>query len=218
MKSTTTNKSLDLSLYLVTDRSLAGGRTTLEIIEQAVRGGVTAVQLREKQASTREFLREAQQVCSFLREHDVALIINDRLDVAMAIDADAVHLGQQDMPLETARKLVGSSMQIGISVESVDDALSAAAGGADYLGVSPVFDTPTKTDTAPALGLKGLAAIRRAVSLPLVAIGGLHAGTAQEVLRHGADGLAVVSAIVSAPSPQEAARELRNLIDAERAP
>lgn len=199
----------DYSLYLVTDRSLSLGRSTAEVVAEAIRGGVTCVQLREKSCSTREFVAEAKALEQLLRPLGIPLIINDRLDIAMAVGAEGVHLGQKDMMLQDARRILGKDRIIGISVESVEDALEAAADGADYLGVSPVFGTPTKTDTAAPLGLKGLAAIRAAVDIPLVAIGGINSTNCALVIDAGADGLAVVSALVSAPSPKDAATKLR---------
>ena len=206
-------KKVDYSLYLVTDRGLARGRSTLEIVQAAVNGGVTCVQLREKDCSTREFIEQALAIKHVLVARRVPLIINDRLDVALAVAADGIHLGQTDMPLETARKLAGPSMLIGISAESVQDAVEAQAGGADYLGVSPVYATPTKTDTASPLGLEGLREIRQRVKIPLVGIGGLNSANAAEAIRNGADGIAVVSAIVAADDPGAAAMNLRQLID-----
>lgn len=202
----------DLSLYLVTDRGLSLGRSTVDIVRAAVAGGVTCVQLREKECSTRQFVTEARAVRELLAGTGIPLIINDRIDVALAVGADGVHLGQTDMLIADARRLVGSSMLIGISAECVDDAVRAQAEGADYVGISPVFSTPTKTDTAPALGLEGVGLIRAAVSLPLVGIGGIDPGNAAEVIRAGCDGVAVVSAIVSAPDPQKAATELKTII------
>ena len=206
----------DLSLYLVTDRGLSLGRTTVDIVRAAVAGGVTCVQLREKECSTRQFVAEARAVRELLAGTGVPLIINDRIDVALAVDASGVHLGQTDMHIADARRVVGSSMLIGISAECVEDAVRAQAEGADYIGISPVFATPTKTDTAPALGLHGIALIRAAVSLPLVGIGGVKPGNAADVLRAGCDGVAVVSAIVSAPDPQQAAAELKAIIRAAK--
>ena len=203
---------IDYSLYLVTDRTLSLGRSTVEVVRAAIRGGVSCVQLREKGCSTREFMDEARLLKALLAGTGVPLFINDRLDVALAVGADGVHLGQNDLPIADARRLVGNRMIIGISAESVADAIRAEAEGADYIGASPVFTTPTKTDTAPPLGLDGLRAIRRAVQLPLVAIGGIDADNASQVLRAGADGLAVVSAIVSAPCPRTAAAGLRQRI------
>lgn len=204
---------LDYSLYLVTDRPLSRGRSTVEIVRAAVAGGVTCVQLREKACETREFLQEAEQLLPLLREHRIPLIINDRIDVALAIAADGVHLGQSDMPISMARKICGDSLIIGISAESTDDAVRAEKEGADYLGVSPVFATPTKKDTAPPLGLEGVAQIRELVDIPIVGIGGINHRNAQSVIQAGADGVAVVSAIVSADEPESAARRLRELID-----
>ena len=207
---------IDYSLYLVTDRTLSLGRSTVEVVRAAIRGGVSCVQLREKGCSTREFMDEARLLKALLAGTGVPLFINDRLDVALAVGADGVHLGQNDLPIADARRLVGNRMIIGISAESVADAVRAEAEGADYIGASPVFTTPTKTDTAPPLGLDGLRAIRRAVRLPLVAIGGIDADNAAQVLRAGADGLAVVSAIVSAPCPRTAAAAIRQQIETTR--
>ena len=211
-------KNIDYSLYLVTDRGLARGRSTIDIVKSAVEGGVTCVQLREKDCSTREFIEQALAIKHFLETRQVPLIINDRLDVALAVAADGVHLGQSDIQLETARKITGPSMLIGISAESVKDAVEAETGGADYLGVSPIYDTPTKDDTAPALGLKGLQEIRNRVKIPLVGIGGLNKSNAAEAIRNGADGIAVVSAIVSADDPAAAAMNLKQLIDKAKNP
>ena len=207
---------VDVSLYLVTDRSLSKGRATAEVVREAVAGGVTWVQLREKACGTREFLDEARAVKAVLQGTGVPLIINDRVDVALAVGAEGAHLGQQDMPISDARRLGPPGWIIGISAESVEDAVRAEGEGADYVGVSPVFATPTKTDHAPPLGLDGLRRMRAAVKLPLVAIGGIHAGNAREVVRAGADGLAVVSAIVAADDPRAAAEELRRGIAAAK--
>lgn len=207
---------IDYSLYLVTDRALSRGRPTAEIVRAAVAGGVTCVQLREKTGRALEFIEEAQALLAVLRPLGVPLIVNDRVDIALAVGADGVHLGQRDLPIAAARRLGPPSWIIGISAESVADAVRAEAEGADYVGVSPIFATPTKTDHAPPLGLEGLRAIRAATKLPLVAIGGIHAGNAREVICAGADGLAVVSAIVSADWPQAAAAVLRQEIAAAR--
>lgn len=203
---------INYSLYLVTDRSLSRGRTNLEIVRAAVKGGVSCVQLREKTCSTREFIAEARLLKQLLAADNVPLIINDRVDVALAVDADGVHLGQNDMAIEDARKLVGPSKIIGISAECLDHARAAQAAGADYIGISPVFSTATKTDTAPPLGLAGVRAMRQAVDLPLVGIGGIGPQNGGEVISAGATGIAVVSAIVSAVCPERAARDLRQTV------
>lgn len=199
---------LDYSLYLVTDRTLSRGRSTCAVVEAAVAGGVCCVQLREKHCSTREFIDEARQLLALLRPQKIPLIVNDRVDVALAIGADGVHLGQSDMHIRDARQLLGPQRIVGISAESLGDAIQAERQGADYIGVSPVFGTATKEDIAEPLGLVGLRRIRQAVKVPLVGIGGIHAGNAAEVMHSGADGVAVVTAIVSAQCPETSAREL----------
>ncbi|MCU0560591.1 MAG: thiamine phosphate synthase [Desulfobacterales bacterium] len=211
-------KTIDYSLYFVTDRGLSGGRATLDVVRAAVEGGVGCVQLREKACSTAEFIAQAAAIGGFLKSRGVPLFINDRLDVALAAGADGVHLGQKDMPLAMARAIAGRRLLIGVSAESVQDAVAAERGGADYVSASPIFATPTKTDTAPALGLEGLQAMRRRVNLPLIAIGGIHRGNAGEVIRGGADGVAVVSAIAAAAEPARAAQEiLREIRNARQA-
>jgi thiamine-phosphate pyrophosphorylase len=200
-----------LRLYLVTDQTLTRGRPLADVVAAAVQGGVTCVQLREKQLSTREFLAQALILKALLAPQGIPLVINDRIDVALACGADGVHLGQNDLPPDEARKLLPSGVFIGWSVESMDDVQQSAALPVDYLGVSPVFSTPTKTDTKDPWGLEGLAVVRAATPLPLVAIGGVHAGNARDVLRAGANGLAVVSAICAADDPQAAAAALRAL-------
>ena len=199
---------IDYSLYLVTDRALARGRPTAEIVQEAVAGGVTCVQLREKDCGTREFLAEARKLLAILRPLGVPLIINDRVDVALACGADGVHVGQRDMASEDVRRLMPGAL-IGLSVESVAQLEAAEAAPVDYYGVSPVFATATKADAAPALGLAGLERLRALTSRPLVAIGGIDAGNAAAVMAAGADGLAVVSALCAAADPAAAARVLR---------
>ena len=205
-----------LLLHLVTDRSLSLGRSLVEVVQEAVAGGVTCVQLREKSCSTREFLQEAEQLKKLLQPLGVPLIINDRVDIALAIGADGVHLGQSDMPICHARRLLGPDCLIGISAESLDDALVAEQQGADYIGISPVFRTPTKTDTAPALGLEGLSRIRERVLIPLVGIGGINLANARQVIDAGADGVAVVSAVMAAESPRQAVATIRGVLDLGR--
>jgi len=198
-----------LLLHLVTDRSLSQARSLVEVVAEAVAGGVTCVQLREKSCSTRQFLDEALALKALLQPLGVPLIINDRVDIALAVGAAGVHLGQSDMPISHARRLLGPDCLIGISAESMADALEAEQQGADYIGISPVFNTPTKTDTAPALGLEGIRRIRELARIPLVGIGGINLTNARQVLAAGADGVAVVSAIMAAESPREAAKVIR---------
>jgi len=199
-------------LYLVTDRGLCGPKDLIDVILKALQGGVACVQLREKEVSTRFFVEEAQKIKALMAPFKAPLIINDRIDVALAVGADGVHIGQADMPYAVARKLMGKRAIIGLSVETWEDVESAQALDVDYLGVSPVFETPTKTDTKGSWGLEGLSKIKAYSRHPLVAIGGLNASNAADAVRAGADCIAVVSAICSAFDPLEAARELHDTI------
>lgn len=207
---------IDYSLYLVTDEHLARGRSTETIVTAAVAGGVTCVQLREKNIGTRAFIAKAKELKSLLQPLGVPLIVNDRVDVALAAAANGIHLGQSDMTIEDARRIAGDDIIIGISAESLQDAIDAQAQGADYIGISPVFNTDTKKDIATPLGLEGISSIRQQTSIPLVAIGGINKGNIKSVIKAGADGIAVVSAIVSADSPEISARELLTLISNSR--
>ena len=207
---------IDYALYLVTDRSLAKGRALAEIVREAVAGGATCVQLREKDCGTREFLEEARALKEILKGTGVPLIVNDRVDVALAAGADGVHVGQGDMPIGDVLRLAPKGWIVGVSAESTEDAVRAEREGADYVGASPVFATATKADHAAPLGLEGLRRMRAAAKIPIVAIGGIHAGNAREVIWAGADGLAAVSAIVAADDPRAAAAEMRREIEAAR--
>jgi len=206
----------DLGLYLVTDRDLCLGRPVERIVEAALRGGVSCVQLREKCLPTRAFIETARSIKTILAPRGVPLIINDRVDVALAAGADGVHLGPGDMSYTDARRILGRGVIIGLSVESMDQALDAEVRDADYLGVSPIFATPTKPDIRTAWGLDGLGRLRTATSHILIAIGGINPANAAQVLEAGADGLAVVSAICSAPDPEAASRRLREAVDRHR--
>ena len=205
-------KPFDLSLYLVTDRPLSGGRDMAWIVREAAAGGVTMVQLREKECSTAEFIQLARELKAALAPLGIPLIINDRVDVALAVDADGVHIGQSDMPYATARKLLGKDKIIGLSVETMDEVIAANALDVDYIGISPVYATPTKTDTLTPFGLDGVDEVMRCSRHRCVAIGGMNRDTVGEVIAHGVEGVAVVSAIVAAPSPREAAAELAGII------
>ena len=202
----------DLLLYLCTDRLLAMGRSITQAVEQAIQGGVTMVQLREKDASTRDFYQVALEVQAITRRHGIPLVVNDRLDIALAIGADGVHLGQGDMPIEVARRLVGSRMFIGISAATAESALAAQKAGADYIGTGPVYPTGSKDDAGDAIGIAQLAAVCGAVSIPVVAIGGISAGNTPGIMESGADGIAVISAILSQPDITLAAKALRALL------
>ena len=198
-----------LRLYLVTDRPLSLGRDLAWIVEEAVAGGVTIVQLREKDIDTREFVALGLRLKEILTPLGVPLIINDRVDVALAVDADGVHIGQSDMPYDIARRLLGPEKIIGLSVETQAQVLEANKLDVNYIAVSPVYSTATKTDTALPFGLEGLRQAVAASGHPVVAIGGMNAATAPDVFAAGVDGIAVVSAICSAPDPRAAAAALR---------
>ncbi len=194
--------------YLVTDRDFSRGRSTLEIVRAAVKGGVSAIQLREKDLSTRRFYEEGLRIVDVLRSAGVALVINDRIDLVLALEADGVHLGQDDMPLRVAREILGPDYIIGWSVNEPTQIDEEALSLADYLAISPVFFTSTKADITPPWGLEGLREARSLTALPLVAIGGVHHGNARQVTTAGADCVAVVTAIVSADDPTDATRRL----------
>ena len=203
-------KKTDYSLYLVTDRNYLGGRDLGVLVEQAVLGGVTVVQLREKDASSREFYRLALQLKEITARLQVPFIINDRLDIALAVDADGLHVGQEDLPLSRTRELLPGKI-IGVSATTLPEALAAQSGGADYLGVGALFPTPTKTD-ASAVSLKQLEEIKKAVNIPVVAIGGINKKNLPIALETGVDGVAVVSAILAEKDVSAAAKGLRELL------
>lgn len=194
-------------LHLVTDSALCGPRGVLAVVEAAVRGGVRVVQLREKTLATRAFVERARALKALLAPRGVHLIVNDRLDVALASGADGVHLGQDDLSPEDVRRWLPHAL-VGLSIERAEQLAEAERLPVDYYGASPVFATTTKTDTAAALGLEGLRALRARCTRPLVAIGGIDAHNAAAVMAAGADGLAVVSALCAAPDPGAAARRL----------
>lgn len=199
-------------LYVVTDSTLSRGRTDAEIARLAYKGGADAVQLRMKTAGGREMLAQAREAVRAAEEYGRFLFVDDRVDIAMASGADGVHLGQSDMPVEDARRLMGRDAIIGVSVQTVEQAVAAVDGGADYLGVGAIFRTSTKPDAVQGIGLGAVFEISRAVDVPVVAIGGINRGNIQDVIRAGADSAAVVSAVVAQDDPAAAAHELRDLI------
>ena len=204
-------QNMDFTLYLVTDRRWLGERTLWDSVEEAILGGVTLVQLREKEISSKEYLELAQKVKTVTDRHDIPLIINDRIDIALAMDADGVHLGPEDLSVPIARKLLGDGKIIGASAASVDEALLFQTQGADYLGVGALFPTATKQGTEK-VGLEDLRGIKSAVHIPVVAIGGIKAENAKPVMETGVDGVAVVSAIMNQTDLREAARQLLSLL------
>ncbi len=205
-------KEFDLSLYLVTDSELCGDKNLEQIVEEAARGGVTIVQLREKELPTGEFIARARRLKTILNKYHIPLIINDRADVALAVDADGLHVGQSDMSYEDARRLLGEDKIIGLSVENQEEVLAANCLDVDYIGISPIFATPTKTDTFAPFGYDGCALAVQNTRHRTVAIGGINLGNITEVFATGVDGVAVVSAIICAENPCSASKELLSKI------
>ncbi len=203
------HKDLDLSLYLCIDRASCGGRDLFWVLEEAILGGVTIVQLREKTIEAREFIELARKVKEFLEEKSIPLIINDRVDIALAVDADGVHVGQEDIHPLDVRKLVGEDKIIGLSVNTPLHALEAELLPVDYIGVGPVFPTPTKKDHKPVLYREGLEKILRVTTLPVVAIGGIKEANVHLLKNLDLAGIAVVSSICSSSSPYDSAKKLK---------
>lgn len=207
---------VDWSLCVITDERTAGDRSLLDIVRAAIQGGATMIQLRAKSATTRAIVTLGQALHEVTRSAGVPLIINDRIDIALALDAEGVHVGQDDMPAAIARRIMGPDRILGVSAETVAQAQQAARDGADYLGVGTVFATPSKADVGPPIGIAGLTEIARGVALPVVAIGGITIENARSVMEAGAAGLAVISAVVGARDAAHAARQLRQIANTGR--
>ena len=201
---------VDYSLYLCTDRNLLNGKNFEETIELAIKGGVSIVQLREKNCSSREFLEIATSIKKITSKYKIPLIINDRIDIALAVDADGVHVGQDDLPCKTAREILGKEKIIGVSVSTVETAIKAEIDGANYIGVGSIFKTSTKTD-AEIVSLETLKKIRDSVKIPVVAIGGINKSNLPQI-KNFIDGVAVVSAIISDKNPELAAKDLLQIL------
>lgn len=201
---------VDYTLYLVTDRALISTKTLEEAIQQAINGGCTMIQLREKEVSSLEFYQTAISIKAITEKHQVPLIINDRVDIALAVGADGVHIGQSDLPAYVVRKLVGSGMLVGVSVSTVQEAIRAVKDGADYVGVGAMYPTDTKTD-AKLVSMNELQRIRNAVSIPIVVIGGVNKKTVLDFAGTGIDGLAVISAVISQEDITAASKDLIKL-------
>ena len=195
-----------IKLYLVTDQAACLGRDFFWVVEEAVKGGVTMVQLREKSLPTRAFIDRAKRLKDLLKLYNVPLIINDRVDIALAVDADGVHVGQSDMHYDTLKNLLPKGKIIGISAEKQENVFEAESWDISYLAVSPLYATPSKTDTEKPWETEGLNWVRNNSRHPLVVIGGLNITNSNEAIQNGANGIAVISAICSAKSPREAAR------------
>lgn len=202
--------SLAMRLYAVTDRAWLSHQTLKEQVEEALKGGATCIQLREKELDELSFLEEAEELCALCRAYHVPFIVNDNVKIALACGADGIHVGQHDMQAGDVRKAIGDNMILGVSAQTVEQALEAERNGADYLGVGAVFATSTKLD-ADAVSHETLREICRAVSIPVVAIGGIYKENIMQLSGTGVDGVALVSAIFASGDIENACRELRAL-------
>jgi len=203
---------MNIELYIITDENIGRKKTHAEIAELAIAGGADAIQLRDKSCSSRELIRVGRVIREITRRSSTIFIVNDRLDVAVACGADGVHLGQGDMRTDVARQIAPHGFIIGVSVSTVDEAVRAEQEGADYVALSPTFSTVSKPDAGPGLGLEMLREIRRNVSVPVIAIGGINRENICEVIAAGAAGVAVISAVAGAADITAATRDLKNLI------
>jgi thiamine-phosphate pyrophosphorylase len=208
----------DLSLYLVAGRPALAGRDLVSVVREAVAGGVTMVQIRDPNAPLQQLVEDTRALKTLLKPLNIALIVNDRVDVVLAAGADGVHLGQDDMKARAAREQLGDDFLIGLSIGNPDEFAQSREelAAVDYLGVGPVRATATKADAGGAIGIEGVVKIRALTALPIVAIGGLAAGDAAPLIRAGAEGIAVVSAICGAADPKAAAQALMKEISSAR--
>lgn len=201
------NENVNYGLYLVSDRDILKERDFIKSLEEAILGGVTVVQLREKKATSSEFYNLAVKVKELTTKYNIPLIINDRLDIALAVDADGVHVGQDDMPANVVRNILGKDKIVGVSTATLEEAKKAIEDGADYIGVGALFPTGTKTNTR-AVTLEQLKNIKENINIPVVGIGGINENNIKSVRDTGIDGVAVVSAILGKENVKEAARRL----------
>lgn len=202
----------DLSLYFVTDSVLARKHDFFFIIEEAIRGGASLIQLREKHISNEDFIQKALKVKEITTKYAVPLIINDNIEVALACDAEGLHIGNSDLPSTEARKIIGKNKIIGLSVESLEDVEKANLLEVEYLGISPVFSTNTKSDIASPFGLEGIKKAKERSKHRLVAIGGINKTNAESIIKAGSEGIAVVSEIMCSENPFEVSKFLRDLV------
>lgn len=203
------NKNINYGLYLVTDRDVLKRRNFIDCLEEAILGGVTVVQLREKNASSSEFYSLAIKVKELTSKYNIPLIINDRLDIALAVDAEGVHVGQNDLPAHVVRDIIGSHKIVGVSTATLEEAKKAEVDGANYIGVGALFPTDTKTNTR-SVNLEQLKNIKENVNIPVVGIGGINELNIDSVIGTGIDGVAVVSAILGKEDIKEASSNLMN--------
>jgi thiamine-phosphate pyrophosphorylase len=204
---------VDFRLYLITDRKIVA-KPLPDAVRLALEGGVKAVQLREKDLPVRELLALARELRSITREFGAKLFINDRVDVAMIVGADGVHLGGASMPVDAARKIVGKDMLIGASTHNMEEALAAQKGGADLITFGPIFDTPSKAEYASPVGAAAIRNIKNEISIPIFALGGINSGNVLQVMSAGADGIAMISAIFSAEDIRKTAAAFNKALTA----
>lgn len=208
-------QNIDYTLYLVTDRSVMSTKSLEQAVEQAIQGGCTVVQLREKNASSREFFETAQKIKQITDSYHIPLIINDRTDICLAVNAAGIHVGQQDLPVKVVRSMVGPDKIIGVSAATLAEAIQAEQDGADYLGVGAMFATSTKTNTR-SVTVEQLAQIKQSVQIPVVAIGGIQASNVTTLTKTGIDGIAVVSAILAQENIAHSAQQLKTYFTGAR--
>lgn len=200
-------------LHILTDTQLQDKFSHRELTRMAIAGGADTIQFRQKHGSTRELIETALAMKELCARAGIMFIVNDRIDVAMASDADGIHLGQDDFPIELARKLMGGNKIIGGSAGNIEEALKCAADGADYIGFGPVYPTGSKVDAGPVTGIEAMKDISRVVSLPIIAIGGINSENVIEIIRAGAHGIAVISAVCCSEDPIAASRILKEALD-----
>ena len=206
----------DFRLYVITGEKFHPGRNYVEVMEEAIRGGADCIQLREKNKTKKELLEMARRLRELTDRYAVPFIVNDHVDIALAVNADGVHLGQDDLPLEEARRILGPDKMIGISTHKLEEALAAERTGADYIGVGPVFPTDTKEDVVDPVGIQYVDEVVRNISIPFVAIGGIKLHNVDEVLQAGAQRICIVSAVVGADDVRGAAQAFRNKLDVQK--
>ena len=208
-------KLKNFGLYFITDSTLTK-KSVIEDVKSAIKGGVKIIQYREKNASTKHMLEEANEIKKLCKKYNVIFIINDRIDIKLAVDADGIHLGQDDMPYEIARKLLGKNKIIGVTTHNVEESVQAEKMGADYVGLSPIFSTNTKPDAGKACGTEMIKKVRKHVKIPIVAIGGISESNISQVLRAGAMNIAIISAILAKDDVEKAVKNFITAINHDK--
>jgi len=204
-------KLKDIDLYFITDSKLTK-KTVLEDVKAAIKAGVKIIQYREKEKTTREMLEEAKKIGKLCKENNILFIINDRVDIALAVNADGIHLGNEDMPYSIARKLLGREKIIGLTVHNIHEAIEAEKIGADYVGVSPIFETKTKVDAGKPAGIELIKEVKEKLKIPFVAIGGINEKNIKSVLEAGAKSVAIISAITTKDNVEKECKKFRKII------